>query len=351
MCSCRHDSNTVVIQYIVLTCTSLESLPGSYSQCVWFEIINFSSNMEISVESLACTLSYFVLFAVQRLYNYEVMFGWCVLVIALLGPLCPYLYLLPCFIVLWRVFVGMNVCTDRKLYIGKYHETGFSLPESDSVQSAHHWIIVVEKGGEYIYSHAVDNVVSGNGIKKPFVKISKDNLSEKYSLFHVGYVTKKAHDEMMGKLVEDEPMRSGNTCQEYAIDLAFQLSASRTYTFFKTMMISRVRSVIFYVVAVLSVVLYLFDYPIAKYINPLVVCNLFVSWELSRIGVHNRRQDGFLPVLRAFFHYPKPCQFALLILIFGLLVVMHYMKYDFLETFIFALGLFALSSVIAVMIK
>ena len=303
--------------------------------------------MEISVESLACTLSYFVLFAVQYLYNYEVMFRWFVLVTALLGPLCPFLYLLPYFVVLWRLFVGMNVHTERELYIGKHHQTGFSLPESDSLQSAHHWIVAVKEGGEYVYSHAVADVVSGNGIKKPFVKISQDDLSRRYSLSHVGYVTKKAHDEVMEKLVEDEPMRSGNTCQEYAIDLAFQLSASRTYTFLKTMMISRVRNVIFCITAAISVVLYFFDYPTAKYINLLVVCNLFVSWELSRIGVHNRRQDGFLPVLRAFIHYPKPRQFALLILILGSLVVLHCIKYDFQETFIFALGISALCTVIA----
>lgn len=296
----------------------------------------------VSIECVSVTLSYLALFAVLFLYNYEVMFRWLVLVVAMLGLLFPYIYLLPYFLVFWRVCIGMTVCTERKLYIGVSHE---SMSDSDLSQSAHHWIVAVkEKKGTYLISHAVGNVISGDGKKKSFTR--ENDLSKRYSLSHVGYVTRKAHSEMMENLVEGEPMSSGNSCQEYAIDLAFQLSASRTYTFVKTLEISRVRNVIFFALVILSCVLYLQGSLVGKAVNIMVVFNLFLSLELSRIGIHNKKQSAFLPVIRAYFYYPKLRHFAILFLLFCGLVVAHYIKYSFLDTFIFGSGVLALSAVI-----
>jgi len=54
----------------------------------------------------------------------------------------------------------------------------------------------------------------------------------------------------MEEVREMERMESGNSCQEYAVDLAFQLSCSRTYTFMKLVMLPRWRTVICFILLV-----------------------------------------------------------------------------------------------------
>ncbi len=277
---------------------------------------------------IAISLSYFCLFAVLVLYKYEVLFRTALLVVVILGPWCPLMYGIPYFLVLWRVFVGLNVSTEQMLFIGRTFE---QMEESDVSSTMNHWIVVVQKGSKFLYTHAVGQVVSGRGEKKPFRQIDESILKRKYCLVPVGYVTRKDRERKMEVFVDQEPMQSGNTCQEFAVDIAFQLSSSRTYTFMKMMTILRIRTMIFYTAAAVSLLLYFFDFPMAKLFNVAVVINVFTAIELARIGVHNRPQKALLPVLRAYYNYPTNRNFFQLILISVLFVVL-YVRLGLLET-------------------
>lgn len=122
-----------------------------------------------------------------------------------------------------------------------------------------------------------------------------------------------------------EPMKSGNSCQEFAVDIAFQLSASRTFTFMKTMAMLHVRTVVFYTMLCLSTVAYMARlHWIANIINGIVIINVFVSIGLSRIGIHNSGvQQGYMPVIRAYLYYPMLKNFVQLLLTSIIMIVLY----------------------------
>ena len=130
----------------------------------------------------------------------------------------------------------------------------------------------------------------------------------------------------MVEVVDGEPMVSGNSCQEFAVDIAFQLSSSRTFTFMKTMAMLRVRTVLFYTVLCFSIIVYVTQlHWIANIANAIVICNVFVSIELSRIGIHNTGvQHGYMPVIRAYLSYPKPKNFIQLLLTSLVTLLLYY---------------------------
>ena len=186
-----------------------------------------------------------------------------------------------------------------------------------------HWVVVIQDGTRYIYTHAVGAVVSGKGEKKPFRAIPENKLHEKYRLNHVGFVTRKQRERKLTEVVEFEPMVSGNSCQEYAVDIAFQLSSSRTYTFVKTMALPRMRNTVFYIAVILSTVLMALGYSYARLLNPLILTNLFAAMELYRIGIHNQSQGAYLPVIRAYIRYPTTGNFLGLILLLSFMILLY----------------------------
>ncbi len=274
-----------------------------------------------------------ILFLTLWAYGYEIMFRYLVLLVAILGLKWPILFLLPYGFVSWRIYVGANVSTKKKLYIGQY-TTGRSLQSDDPSNASTHWIVAMDdENDHFLYTDAVGRVISGEGEKKKFRKKPSEWLKSRYTLNHVGYVTRKKTEQQMDEVVELEPMKSGNTCQEYAVDIAFQLSSSRTYTFMKIMAIPRARNVIFLTVFCLSIVLFIAQvHWIANILNAVVVCNLYVAMELSRIGFLNTNiQTGYMPVIRAYLNYPRRKDFLQLFLL-SLMMLVLYVKVGLVES-------------------
>ncbi|XP_068678069.1 uncharacterized protein [Montipora capricornis] len=276
---------------------------------------------EDSAFLVAVSMSYICLFFVLTFFKYEVIFRTGVILVAAFGFFFPILYGLPYIIILWRILVGLNVATDQKLYIARCIEQ-IDMDKADFSGSTtlNHWAVVIQDSGGYVYTHAVGNVVSGEGIKIPFREIKEDKLG-KYRLDHVGFVTRNQRETKTRELVDAEPMVSGNSCQEYAVDIAFQLSSSRTYTFVKIMALPRMRNTVLFIAVALSTAFAVSGHPYARVLNPLFLTNLFAAWELSRIGIHNQAQEVDLryisSVFRAYFIYPRRGDFFLLLFICG----------------------------------
>lgn len=288
---------------------------------------------------VSISLSFLCLFCVLTVRKYEVVFRRGIIVVALLGLWKPFLFIIPYILVFWRYYVGLNVSTEQKLFIARLLENG---EESDSSNTLNHWAVVVQQEERFLYTHAVGEVVSGKGKPIPFRKMEQDTL-KKYTLTHVGYVTRVSREQKMREIVENEPMRSGYTCQEFAVDIAFQLSSSRTFTFMKMLLLPRIRAVAFWVIVAISVVLQTLNYSPAKLLNFLVITNLFVAWELARIGVHNQPQGRILPVFKAYITYPKMQNFLQLFVVV-LVLVFFYLRYGLLEALLvlFAIMVIAL---------
>ena len=228
---------------------------------------------------------------------------------AVSGFFSPILFGLPYIIILWRILVGLNVDTDQELFIARcIEQTDIDKADFSGSTTLNHWAVVINDSGRYFYTHAVGNVVSGDGKKIPFEEMKEDKRS-KYRLDRVGFVTQIERENKTRELVDAEPMKSGNSCQEYAVDIAFQLSSSRTYTFAKIMALPRMRNTVLFIAVALSTAFAVFDHPYARVLNPLVVINLFAALELSRIGIHNQAQGVNLryisSVFRAYFIYPR----------------------------------------------
>lgn len=283
--------------------------------------------------SVAISLSYICLFVVLTLYKYEVMFRYGVFLVAICGPFCQLIYGLPYILIVWRFFVGSNVSTDQELYIGRLKEnTANKLTEQNDIDKADfsgsttlsHWVVVIKDGDSYYYTHAVGAVTFGKGRKIPFRNILKNKLYELYSLNHVGFVTRRRREEKLREIVDNEPMVSGNSCQEYAVDIAFQISSSRTYTFVKILTLPRLRNTIFYIALIASIVFRYSGYTYARLLSPLIITNLFAAWELSRIGIHNKAQGGYMPVIRAYIQYPTKGNFLVLLLFSVCLVYLYF---------------------------
>lgn len=276
------------------------------------------------LEQLCISASFIFLFITLHHYKYEIMYRYLVLTIAFLGLLHPLIYFIPYALILWRVFVGANVITQKKMFIGRHVQS--RAESNDPSNASTHWVVAIEQDNSYLYTHAVGEVLSGKGKKKHFRRIGREKLNTSYILTHVGYVTRKNTEQKMVEVVDLEPMTSGNTCQEFAVDISFQLSSSRTFTFMKTMAMLRVRTVVFYIVLSVSVVAYVTRlHWAANILNAIVICNVFVSIELSRIGIHNSGvQQGYLPVIRAYLNYPKPKNFIQLLLTSLVVLVLYY---------------------------
>jgi hypothetical protein len=288
---------------------------------------------------VAVSTSYICLFVVLTFYKYDVIFRTGVILVAAIGFFFPILYWLPYIIVVWRVLVGLNVATDRKLYIARCIEQ-IDMDKADFYGSTtlNHWAVVIHDGGRYYCTHAVGDVVSGKGKKIPFREMEEAQLN-KYRLNPVGFVTQKQRETKTRDLVDAEPMVSGNSCQEYAVDIAFQLSSSRTYTFVKIMALPRMRNTVFYCAVILSIVFTMLHYPFARLLNPLLLTNLFGAWELSRIGIHNQTQEVHLryivSVIRAYIIYPTRGNFFMFLLICVSFAYLH-QKLDFEECIVIA---------------
>ena len=247
----------------------------------------------------------------------------------MLGLWSQFFYVLPYVFVLWRYYVGLNVTTELKLFIGRTVES----EESDSSNTTNHWIVAVQQEGRFLYTHAVGNVIMGKGTPKHFKPMNPETVS-KYTLTHVGYVTTVNRLQKMTQLVENEPMRSGYTCQEFAVDIAFQLSGSRTFTFMRSLLLPRIRTAVFAAASAVSVLLYVLGYSLGQLFNLAVVINLFVSMELARIGIHNQQhQKSVLPVLKAYVRYPKKSNFLQLFMVLVVLLIM-YARNGLLDTLI-----------------
>ena len=114
--------------------------------------------------SLAFSVSYLCLFIVLTLYKYEVMFRTGVLLVAIIGLFFPMLYGLPYIFIVWRVFIGLNVSTDQKLFIGRHiSNSNNNSTEQNDMDKAdfsgsttlNHWVVVIQDGACYMYTHAV----------------------------------------------------------------------------------------------------------------------------------------------------------------------------------------------------
>ena len=93
-------------------------------------------------------------------------------------------------------------------------------------------------------------------------------------------------------------MASGYSCQEYAVDIAFQISSSRTYTFIKCFTLFRWRSILYVFLAGFSSAVFLVQtytnlnapvvifYPII--FNFVMITIFFVAY---RLGYTNIRQE------------------------------------------------------------
>ena len=229
-------------------------------------------------DTIITSLSFLCLFVVLVWYH-ETPYCYMMLLISVLAMWLPVLYLLPYMFVVCHVFMGKNSSTDRSnqtLYIGQYTE--YEDIDIFNLFTSSHWVVVVQENDNYTYSLAVGPVVLGKGEKRHFRKMTEE-LRKKYQLTEVGFVTRDDRSD----IVDNEVMRSRYSRQEHAIGMAFQISSSRTYTLVKTMML-RVRTVILLYLMVVWIILYVFSYEIAKFINPAVLINLFVAVELSRIG-------------------------------------------------------------------
>ena len=83
------------------------------------------------------------------------------------------------------------------------------------------------------------------------------------------------------------------------------------------MALPRIRNTVFYIAVTLSTALTVLGFPYAQLLNPLILINLFVAWELSRIGIHNQSQGGYM-------YYPTRDNFFLLLLICASLVFLYH---------------------------
>ena len=190
------------------------------------------------------------------------------------------------------------------LYIGqlkdKKNDYGLSEGLSDESNTIAHWIVALDEDEDHFnVTHAVGPVSLGKGTKIPFLSREKDEVDSKYYLHHVGWVSRRNLSENMQLVTDKEPMKSGYTCQEYAVDIAFQLSSSRTYTYIKMLLLPRVRNFVCLTFIILSLMNYIatevwHTQPLiiivplsANKFNPITVFNMFTALECYRLGFTN----------------------------------------------------------------
>lgn len=259
--------------------------------------------------AFSTSLSFGVLGTVLLYRKFDTYYGGLCLFIAILGYFCPFLLILPYFFVVWRVLLGRHMQTDAKLFIGQHRRHNRTRdrdpdPSESSTSSLAHWIVATQSGSsdDYRMTHATGEVVSGLGERRPYKRRSREWMEERYDLHHVGWVTRKERENHMQQVQENEPMASGYSCQEFAVDIAFQISSSRTYTFMKCVTLTRVRTVIYFSMMIFSGLVFLWqnltNQPVIVFVpinselfNPVMITNIFIAMEAYRLGYTNLRRE------------------------------------------------------------
>ena len=253
------------------------------------------------------TISFLILGGVLLYRKFDRYFGTFCLVIGAVGYFVPCIFAAPYFLVVWRMLIGRHMQTNAKLFIGRLiREQATEANSLASSDTTFHWIVafMCNDSDSYYVAHAVGAVFSGHGKALPFKERPRESIEEKYSLHHVGWVTRKERDIHMQAVQENEPMASGYSCQEFAVDLAFQISSSRTYTFIKCFSLFRWRSILYLFLAGFSVIMFLVQnythlkdpvviiLPInLEFFNFVMITNLFVATEAFRLGLTNMRRE------------------------------------------------------------
>ncbi|XP_065920973.1 uncharacterized protein [Dysidea avara] len=319
--------------------------------------------------------SSFGFLGVVLLYRrFDWFYSWLCLIIGTIGCYFPMVLIFPYFLIVWRVVVGRYIHTNSQLFIGE--RRGDSKPkvyeeeddETDSFSnSLSHWIVAIKIPAEadsleepteenhedsgYLMAHAVDEVISGRGKKINFRKKATPELEKDYVLHHVGWVTRKQRERHIAEVVDNEPMVSGYSCQEFAVDIAFQISCSRTYTYIKSITLVRLRTMVYYTLVLCSALVFLlkecFDQPITVIVevnpqlfNPATITNLFIATEVYRLGYTNLRQEkdwksGLIDRLNVYFNIiPFVDKLKLALLLSFSIVVQLWMKNIMLTVFV-----------------
>ena len=251
-------------------------------------------------------MSFLLLGAVHWLRGFNQYLAFALMITGVVGSFFPFAFVLPLFIKFWRVLLGSQKVTDCSLYIGQRLRTSMNFRESPEALSngsstMAHWIVVADQGDDdYKVMHAIDDngpVLSEKGKRITKCK-EKSWIHSRYRLHHVGYAMKKSLDDHIKQVTKTEPMKSGYTCQEYAFDIAFQLSISRTYTYIKSFYLLRIRNCVCFCLLILSLAIkiaadiwkiqVIIIVPVSTGLfNPMTVLNVFAALESHRLGITN----------------------------------------------------------------
>ena len=246
--------------------------------------------------------------------GFDIFLSTALVLISLLGYYFPFILVLIYVELYWRVLAGSRITTDCTIYIGrlyrkpKYRKQAANYTDNKSCETLNdnsviltaHWIVALDEGQDHFkVTHAVGNVLAGNGLKRPYKKKAKKEIHSKYRLYHVGWAMKQNRNEHMELVRDRQPIKfSGNTCQEYAIDIAFQLSCARTYTMVKSLFVPSLRTFIFLCLLIFSLLVEIMnvtlDTPViiivpirTDVVNPITVINIYVALESYRFGYTN----------------------------------------------------------------
>ena len=74
-------------------------------------------------------------------------------------------------------------CHDREQDVYRSPYSGKEVESDDPSNASTHWVVAIEKDNNgYVYTHAVGQVISGKGTKKPFKRIEGEKLKKDLSL-------------------------------------------------------------------------------------------------------------------------------------------------------------------------
>ena len=311
-------------------------------------------------------ISYFLVGVVQwwRGFGHYLPLLW--IIAGALGYFFPFVQSLPFFVMFWMLLARSNEDKDMALYIGqlktKNNDYGLSEGLSDESNTIAHWIVALDEDEDedhFNVAHAVGAVSLGKGKKLPFKSQEKHEVDSKYYRRHVGWVSRRNLSENMQLVTDKEPMKSGYTCQEYAVDIAFQLSSSRTYTYIKMLLLPRVRNFVCWSLIILSLINYIaveiwhtqpliIIVPLSTNVfNPITVFNMFTALECYRLGFTNNllaevitSRQGYrdcLTTLNANFYFVNSGDFLKFLVVALYLVIFHIYVDNMMLTLLLAL--------------
>ena len=187
--------------------------------------------------------------------------GWICVSAVMVGYLWPTWLLIPYVVIVWRISKEFlesrrdSPQTKFPLLIGRCR----SSPKHDYDQSAD-WIVAVEVPPKevlgdfpnrqvnyneddkiYLVAMAAPKISSGE-TRKQLLKSQSELNSYNYQLKHVGWVCQPD----MSAIAINEPIPPGYSCHESAINLAFQITTSKIYTYVCDMVWLRQNSLICY---------------------------------------------------------------------------------------------------------